>query len=537
MFGSRLFAIVCASVVLSSGLAVFAAETTSTTQSFDVVIYGGTAGGVAAAYAASREGSSVVLLEPSRHIGGMATGGLSKSDFGNKYAIGGFAREMYRRLGVQYDGKRIMERFPEPHTVEAMMNAMLKETSATLIFDSRLAEHDGVTTSANGIIESVRMENGKAYKGDVFIDCSYEGDLMAQAGVKYTIGRESMAAYGESLAGVRERTPIHQFLVDVKARDQNGKLMPGIQDNPKGETGAQDHKVQAYNFRVIATQREDNITSWPKPDNYDAKRFDLLARLVEAKTAKDGKPPKCIDLMRMDKIQNGKIDINNYGAFSTDHIGGSWGYPDGTYAGRKAIWQDHYDYTAGFFYFLAHDERMPKSLRDEMNTWGLAANEFKDTDNWPRQLYVREGRRMVGDFVMSQNDIQTSITKPDVIGMGSYMSDSHNVQRFENAQGHAENEGDMQVKVKAPYQIPYRVMLPKKQEARNLLVPVCMSASHVAYSTLRMEPQYMIIGEAAGVAAAMASKASTDVQELPAKELTARLRKLDVVMELELKTK
>jgi hypothetical protein len=509
-----------------------AAETTAITERFDVVVYGGTAGGVAAAYAAAREGSSVVLLEPGKHIGGMATGGLSKSDFGNKYVIGGFAREMYRRLGMQYDGKRIMERFGEPHVVEAMMNAMLKETDAKLVFGSRLAERNGVITSAGGMIDRILMEDGRTYAGRVFIDCSYEGDLMAQAGVKYTIGRESIAQYGESLAGVRERTPIHQFDVKVKARDDSGKLLPEIQAGEKGETGAADKKVQAYNFRVIATQREGNKVAWPKPPGYDPARYELLAGLIEAKVERDGKPPRAIDLMRMDKIQNDKIDINNYGAFSTDYIGGGWDYPDGSYAKREEIWQDHYNYVAGFFYFLAHDERVPQPLRDEMNTWGLAADEFADSGHWPRQLYVREGRRMMGDFVMTQNDIQTSITKPDVIGMGSYMSDSHNVQRFENAEGNAENEGDMQVKVGKPYQIPYGVMLPKREQARNLLVPVCLSASHVAYSTLRMEPQYMIIGEAAGVAASMAGKGDMDVQDVDRKALTARLRSVGAIMEL-----
>lgn len=510
-----------------------AQQTSGTAEAYDVVIYGGTAGGVAAGYAAAREGSKVIILEPGKHVGGMATGGLSRSDFGNKNVIGGFAREMYRRLGMKYDGKRVMERYGEPHVVEAMMNSMLEEVGAKVTFESRLSEKDGVTTSAEGVIASIKMENGKTYQGRIFIDCSYEGDLMAQSGVKYFYGRESMDKYGESLAGVRERTPIHQFDVDVKARDEQGNLLPGVQSGKKGETGAEDRKVQAYNFRVIATQREGNKVAWPKPDNYDPKRYELLARLIEAKVEKFGKAPKCIDMMRMDAIQNDKIDINNFGAFSTDYIGGSWGYPDGTYAERKAIWQDHYEYTAGFFYFLAHDERVPQSLRDDMNSWGLAADEFKDNNHWPRQLYVREGRRMVGDFVMAQNDIQTSITKEDVIGMGSYMSDSHNVQRFENDKGLAENEGDMQVPVKKPYQIPYRVMVPKRAEARNLLVPVCMSASHVAFSTLRMEPQYMIIGEAAGVAAHMAKKADKDVQDIDTSALTARLRELDAVMELE----
>ncbi len=512
------------------------AEAAAAPKIYDVVIYGGTAGGVAAAVTAAREGSSVVLLEPTQHVGGMVTGGLSRSDFGNRKCIGGFAREFYRRLGKDYgttapDG---MERFPEPHVAEAMLNTMLKEAGVELVLGSRLAEDDGVTTAAGGIIQAIRMEDGNEFTGKVFADCSYEGDLMAQAGVTYTIGRESMAQYGESLAGVRERTPIHQFMVDVKARDENGKLLPGIQDEPMGETGAADRKVQAYNFRVIITQREGNKVPFPKPPKYDPARYELLARLLDVSMSQTGTTSAAVNLMRMDKIQNGKVDVNNYGAFSTDYIGGSWGYPDGTYAEREKIWDDHYEYVAGFFYFLANDERVPKSLRDEMNTWGLAADEFHDTNHWPRQLYVREGRRMVGDFVMTQHDIQTGRTKDDVIGMGSYMSDSHNVQRIENARGFAENEGDMQVPVK-PYQIPYRVMLPKKTEATNLLVPVCFSASHVSYSTLRMEPQYLIIGHAAGVAASMAAANDKGVQDVDTSALTKRLRELNAVMELETK--
>jgi FAD dependent oxidoreductase len=229
-------------------------------------------------------------------------------------------------------------------------------------------------------------------------------------------------------------------------------------------------------------------------------------------------------------IPNHKADFNNQGAFSTDYIGGSWDYPDASYAKRDQIFQAHVDYTKGFFYFLAHDPRVPKSLQEEVNHWGLAKDEFTDTQNWPHQLYIREARRMVSDFVMTQKDVQTDLTKPDAIGMGSYNSDSHNVQRFVNAEGDVENEGDMQVAVK-PYQIPYRVMVPKRGEATNLLVPVCFSASHVAYSSLRMEPQYMIIGQAAGDAAAMALKDGVAVQDVDTKALTAKLLKDGVVLE------
>ncbi|MBV9494111.1 MAG: FAD-dependent oxidoreductase, partial [Acidobacteria bacterium] len=244
----------------------------------------------------------------------------------------------------------------------------------------------------------------------------------------------------------------------------------------------------------------------------------------------EGKAPLMQRVTLIAPIPNHKADINNQGAFSTDYLGASWDYPDSSYARRAQIWQAHVDYTKGFFYFLAHDPRVPKPLQDEVNHWGLAKDEFQDTDHWPNQLYIREARRMVGEFVMTQKDVQTELTKPDPIGMGSYNSDSHNVQRFANAEGNAENEGDVQVSV-TPYQIPYRVMLPKRSEATNVLVPVCFSSSHVAYSSERMEPQYMIIGQAAGVAIGQALRDGKAMQDVDTHALTARLRGQGAVME------
>lgn len=517
-------------VLFSTALLTADTGTPPAPREYDVVVYGGTAAGVAASIAAAREGVSVALLEPTKQVGGMVTGGLSRTDFGNQNCIGGIAREFYERLGKHY-GKPV-EWYAEPHVSEETLNAMLTEAKVPVFFEHRLAETDGVT-SAGGRITSVKMENGAVFSGKIFVDGGYEGDLMAQAGVTYTFGREGEDAYGETLAGVRERTPKHQFAVKVKARDENGKLLPEIQPGPKGEAGQADKKVQAYNFRLCMTQRDDNKTSFPRPPNYDPARFELLARLIEATAAETGAPPKVNELMDPRLIvPGGKTDTNNNGAFSTDYLGGNWDYPNATYAEREEIWRDHYEYVAGFLYFLANDERVPQVLRDEMNTWGLASDEFTDTNNWPSQLYVREGRRMIGEYVMSQRDIQTTRSKDDSIGMGSYNSDSHNVQRFENAEGYAENEGDMQVGV-SPYQIPYRMIVPRKGEAQNLLVPVCFSASHVAYSTLRMEPQYMIIGQAAGVAAGMAIKDGSAVGDIDKKALSDHLRDLKAVLELE----
>jgi hypothetical protein len=373
---------------------------------------------------------------------------------------------------------------------------------------------------------------------------------MAQAGVSYTFGREGSDRYGESLAGVRDRTPLHQFQVNVPARDASGALLPEVSGEQRAPAGTADTKLQAYNFRVCMTQRDDNRVPFPMPSGYTPGRFALLARMLAAmddikkKAAADpagaerrGDPKNRLtqpwslwDVMKPDPIPNGKTDTNNNGAFSTDYIGGNYAYADGDYATRARIWQAHVDYVQGFLYFLQHDPQVPAALHAAMAPWGLCKDEFQDTGHWPHQLYVREARRMVGEFVVSQKDIQTDLAKPDVIGMGSYNSDSHNIQRLVNADGFAENEGDMQVSV-TPYQIPYRVMLPRRSEATNLLVPVAFSATHVAYSTLRMEPQYMIIGHAAGVAAKMAIDGGIAVQAVPPAALKAKLSSQRAVFE------
>ncbi len=483
------------------------------------MVYGGTAGGVATAVAAAREGARVALIEPGRHLGGMVSGGLGWTDYGKKEAIGGMSLEYFERVGKHYN-EPVTWHF-EPHVAERVFDEMVKEAGVQLFLNHRLREANGVRKRGT-VVERIVMENGDAFRGKIFADCSYEGDLMAQAKVSFTWGRESMAQYGESLAGVREHTPKHQFTVKISPFDKSGKPLPEVDSGPKGEVGSADRKVQAYNFRLCLTDVKANQVPLAPPKNYAASRYELLARMLEAMVTKNGRSPRLEELMKPDRIPNGKTDVNNNGAFSTDYIGKSWDYPNANYRGRERIWREHTDYIAGFLYFLAHDSRVPADLQKEMNRWGLASDEFTDTANWPRQLYVREARRMVGAFVMSQKDIQTDLTKDDPIGMGSYNSDSHNVQRIATPDGAVENEGDMQVPV-TPYQIPYRVLLPKREEATNLLVPVCFSASHVAYSTVRMEPQYMILGEAAGRAAKMAIDGKAAVQDVDTKALTAKL--------------
>jgi hypothetical protein len=513
---------------------------TQSVKKFDLVVYGGTAGGVMTAVTAAREGLKVALLEPRNHLGGMVSGGLGWTDFGRKEVIGGYSLEFFKRVGKKY-GEPLAWYF-EPHVAEETFKEMAKEAGVNVFYQHRLKEKTGVKKQGARVVEIV-MENGARFQAEIFADTTYEGDLMAQAGVSYTFGRESSAQYGESLAGVRDRTPKHQFLIrpqDPKAEwlpvniapyDDGGKLLPEIYAGKKGVSGEADKKVQAYNFRLCLTDDSNNQVPIPKPDNYDPKRYELLARFLKKAEEVSGRKLEMLDVMKPDKLgRNRKLDVNNNGAFSTDYIGGSWNYPEGDYKTREKIWKEHVDYIAGFFYFLQHDPRTPRSLQEEFKPWGLAKDEFADTGHWPHQLYIREARRMVGEYVMSQKDIQTDLTKPDVIGMGSYNSDSHNIQRVVNERGFVENEGDMQVPV-TPYQIPYRLILPKRGEATNLLVPVAFSASHVAYSTLRMEPQYMIIGQAAGVAAKMAIEAKKPVQEIDAAALSAKLRAQGAVYE------
>ena len=501
-------------------------------QSYDLVVYGGSAAGVMTAVSGARQGLKAVLLEPRDHVGGLVSGGLSGTDVGRREVIGGLALEFYYLAGRRYGLDRHLQEIawmPEPKVAEAIMRDMLRDAGVTLLERHRLREKTGVRMEGARIAE-ITMENGARFQGRIFADTSYEGDLMAQAKVSYTFGRESVQQYGESLAGVRAVTPSHQFAVEIPARGKDGKLLPEVSPEPRGEPGSADKRIQAYNFRVIATNVPQNRLPWPKPENYDPQRYELLALYLNAMTPYLGRPLDLNEVNLLRVIPNGKADWNNRGGFSTDYIGKNYDYPDGDYATRARIWKDHEDYQKGFYYFLANDPRVPKPLQEQMNQWGLARDEFVDTGHWPHQLYVREARRMVSDFVATQKDLQADLLKPDAIGMGSYNSDSHNVQRFVNAQGFVENEGDVQVPVK-PYQIPYRVLTPKRAEATNLLVPVCFSASHIAYSSMRMEPQYMILGHAAGIAAALAISANAAVQDIHIAELQRRLKDEGAVFE------
>jgi hypothetical protein len=486
----------------------------------DLCVFGGTAGGVIAAVQGARMGKRVLLAEYGSHLGGMTSGGLGATDIGNKGAIGGLAREFYQRLGRHY-GLPEAWMF-EPSAAERVLFQMVNEAGVPVYFRQRL-----VSVRKDGArIAQLEMDGGKVFRAAMFIDASYEGDLLAGAGVSYVVGREANATHRETLNGVRAETPKHQFLADVDPYRKRGEpasgLLPNIQPGDGGQPGEGDRAVQAYNFRLCLTQREPNRKPLERPAQYDVMRFELLGRYCEALAAK-GKPMQLGDFMHIQMMPGGKTDINNNGGFSTDFIGANWDYPDAGHAARARIWQAHEEYVRGLLYFLATDERVPGNVRREMQAWGLCRDEFVDTGGWPHQLYVREARRMVAAYVMTERNCRESLRVPDSVGLAAYTMDSHNCQRLVK-NGHAENEGDVQVGGFPPYPIAFRAIIPKAAECENLLVPVCLSASHIAYGSIRMEPVFMVLGQSAATAAVMAIDAQTSVQRVSIGQLQARLR-------------
>jgi hypothetical protein len=492
----------------------------------DVCVYGANAAGVIAAVHARSLGLTVVLLNPAWHVGGLTTGGLSFTDLGNKAAIGGRAREFYRTLGRHY--KKPEEWNFEPHVAERTLLAMLSEAGV----EPRHGHYvervslDRTTPSAPRITELVTT-SGLRVRASYFIDCSYEGDLMARAGVSFTVGREHNGRYGEWSNGQQIHSS-HQFptKVDpyVRPGDPSSGLLPGIDPDDTFIPGSADRRVQAYNFRMIMTKRPENRVPFPKPSGYDRQRYELLARLLA--TGRKGVFGK------FDPIQGEKTDTNNSGAFSTDYIGGSWKWPEADYAERERIFQDHVQYQQGYHWFLANDPAVPDAIRTAYAQWGLAKDEFTDTGHWPRQLYIREGRRMVADVVMTERHCFGRIPVEDAVGMGAYQMDSHNVRRIVHA-GMVLNEGDVQVKLPRPYAISYRSIVPRKGECVNLAVPVAVSASHTAFGSIRMEPVFMILAESAATAVAQALRAgSAPLQAIDYRLLRERLLQQKQVLEV-----
>ncbi len=494
----------------------------------DIVVYGGTSAGVMAAVQAQRMGKSVILVCPDKHLGGLSSGGLGATDIGNKRAIGGLAREFYQRVGRHY-GQDESWTF-EPHVAEQTFDAFIADDPFEVHRERWLDREFGVTKQA-GRVTSIKMLSGEEYRAKIFMDATYEGDLMAAAGVAYTTGREPNSKYDETLNGVQiANAKFHQFDAPVDPYitpgDSSSGLLPGIHSGGPGEQGAGDDRIQAYCFRMCLTNVAANRVPFPKPDDYDSMRYELLLRTIQAGANKHPQGYFTVTAM-----PNGKTDTNNCGPFSTDNIGMNYEYPDGNYATRRRIIAEHTTYQQGFMWFLANDPRVPEELRESTARWGLAKDEFVDNDNWPHQIYVREARRMVGPYVMTQANCQGKTVAKDSVGMGAYGMDSHNVQRYVDKTGNVRNEGDVQVHGFKPYPIAFKAIVPKKSECENLLVPVCVSASHIAYGSIRMEPVFMVLGQSAATGAAHAIDENCAVQEVDYQKLRARLLEDNQVLE------
>jgi len=513
----------------------------------DVCIFGATSAGIAAALQSVRMGKSVSLIEPSNHVGGLTTGGLGATDIGNKAAIGGIAREFYERVFKFYespDAWRLEARaaylkahrggpdplaattgretlwFFEPHAASAIFTSMLKDAGIPVHRNEPLVS---VTMDGQRLV-SLKTSTGNVWNASIFLDCTYEGDLMAKAGVASHIGREANAVYSEKLNGIRPETAKHQFTVPVDPfihqGDASSGLLPFIESGDLGEPGAGDASVQAYNFRLCMTRDARNRRPWEAPENYNPAQFELLARYIEARSAA-GKPLDAGQLFHPLPMPNHKTDTNNNGGFSTDFIGGSDRWPEASYTERAAILKAHERYTRGFFYFLATNPRVPEKLRAEVAAWGLTKDEWPETSGWPPQLYVREARRMISDYVMTEHDCRGTRKAPDAVGLGAYNMDSHNCRRIVR-NGLSHNEGDVQEPVK-PYPVSWRSLIPKATECSNLAVPVCLAASHMAYGSIRMEPVFMILAQSAATAACLAIDAKSSLHQLPYPSLRSRL--------------
>ncbi len=519
-----------------ASLSATAAANQPAAKAYDVVVYGGTSAGVIAAVKTAHMGKSVILIEPGKHLGGLTSGGLGMTDSGKTSVIGGMSREFYQRAKKHYDadaawnwekraayphyraGDDAIWRF-EPSVAEQVYRDMIAEAKVPVVFGERLDLKNGVVKDGTQIT-SIMMESGKQFAGRVFIDASYEGDLMAKAGVTYTVGREANSKYGETLDGVQTRNArSHQFNrpVDpyVVPGDPSSGLLPGVHDGGPGEEGGGDHRVQAYCFRTCMTDVPENRVPFPKPEGYDPLRYEILLRYLT---------PGWNDIFGNHKMMpNRKTDTNNHGGFGSDNIGMNYDYPDGDYETRDKIIKEHETYQKGFYWFLVNDPRVPEPVRQRVGRWGLAKDEFTDNGNWPHQLYIREARRMVSDYVMTEHDCRRTRTTPESIGMGSYNMDSHNVQRYVDASGHVRNEGDVQVSPGGPYMISYQSIRPKRTECTNLLAPVCLCSSHIAYGSIRMEPVFMILGESAATAAVFAVGEGIAVQDVSYEKLRERL--------------
>ncbi len=479
----------------------------------DICIYGGTSAGVIAAYTAQKLGKTAILIEPGGRLGGMSSGGLGYTDIGNKYAITGLARDFYRRVGTHY-GKFEQWTF-EPKVAEGIFGNYVTRGGFKVLYQKQVKE----VRKQGSIITEIVLEDSNnpaatsvTIKAKMFIDCGYEGDLMAKAGVSYTVGREANTQYNETINGVQLMQG-HQFPNGIDPYKTIGKkesgLVWGISDEPLSPNGTGDKKIQAYNYRICLTSDPKNKVEITRPEEYDSSRYELALRLFNAFPDRR----KLNDYFIWSRMPNDKTDINNRGGFSTDMIGMNHDYPEANYAQRKKIIRDHQLYTKGLLYFYGHDTRVPKALREEMLTWGYPKDEYTNNGNWSPQLYIREARRMVGQYVMTQANCEGKEVVKDGVGLAAYTMDSHNIQRLV-INGQVKNEGNVEIGGFGPYPIAYGAIVPKASDCTNLFVPVCLSATHIAYGSIRMEPVFMVLGQSSATAAAMAIDANTTVQKV-----------------------
>jgi hypothetical protein len=520
---------------------------------YDLVIYGGTSAGVAAAIQASRMDKTVILLEPGSRIGGLTTGGLGQTDIGNKQAIGGISREFYQNIRKYYskpenwkwqeqsiymDGGQTRTEAHEdamwtfePSAALKVYHAMLEEEGIEVRYGMKLDREKGITKSGLSVT-SITMESNEVFHGKMFIDATYEGDLMAAAGISYTVGREGNEQYGENLNGVQANDTSLTLLGTVSANgrhhnfvhgvdpyvirgDGSSGVLPYIDVNGPGEAGAGDHRVQAYCFRMCLTDHPENRIPFAKPADYDEMNYELLLRNYEAGYHRI---PWIHSMM-----PNRKSDSNNRDGFSTDFIGQNYDYPEASYAEREEIITKHRSYQQGLMWTLANHPRVPEEIRTEVSRWGTCKDEFEREDGWQQQLYVREARRMVSDHVMTQKHCEGIEVVEDAVGLAAYGMDSHHVQRYITEEGYVRNEGNVEARVKSPYPVSYRSIIPRASECDNLLVPVCLSATHIAFGSIRMEPVFMVMGQSAATAACMAIKDGIPLYELDYEKLRNQL--------------
>jgi len=531
------------------------------TEKYDVVIYGGTSGGISAAIQTSRMGKSVVLIEPTRRLGGLTTGGLGATDIGNKQAIGGISREFYKNIKDYYSNPanwKLQSREDyqqdrndpvqdamwtfEPSAALKVYDKMIEPENIDIIYGERLNRQDGVIKKGTRIIQ-ITMESGKSFKGKMFIDATYEGDLMATAGVSYTIGRESNSQYGETLNGVQaNKTSLtmrgtisrnaynHNFIdgVDpyIVKGDPSSELLPFIEKDPPAPDGTGDKRIQAYCYRMTLTDHPENRIPFIKPEGYNELEYELLFRNYEAAKGPIEEMYSYGDPLVPwinTKMPNRKTDTNNQKGFSTDFIGQNYDYPEASYEGRDQIAKRHLKYQQGLMWTLAYHPRIPQKVRDVVSQWGMCKDEFTDNNGWTDQLYVREARRMISDYVMTQRHCERLDVAEDPVGLGAYGMDSHNIQRYIDSNGFVQNEGNVEAPVAGPYPVSYRSIIPKKEECTNLFVPVCLSATHIAYGSIRMEPVFMILGQSAATAACMAIDERKSIQDIEYQRLKVKL--------------